>query len=204
MGMKGTRGGASEPAVVLEKKQAVLLMCRILGAYYAEKGYAVSRECGVPTLSEDKNGKVWERIGNPQRADFIAINKKRTEVVIVETKSCPADFLSDDKWPNYMRNCTKFYFAADPSTAEYIKKALENHELKDKVGVIALDVGIGYPRWKYRPRFIQMSKKHPLGVPVEELLWRMAARNSGFTWAGGLETGNAFEHREALTLEAGL
>ena len=75
MGMKGTRGGASEPAVVLEKKQAVLLMCRILGAYYAEKGYAVSRECGVPTLSKDQSGKVWERIGNPQRADFIAINK---------------------------------------------------------------------------------------------------------------------------------
>ena len=201
MGMTGIRGQKTPPSVVLETRQRVLFMQRILGQYYAKKNYAVSRECGIPTLIEDTDGTVRERIGNPQRADFIAINKKRTGVVIVETKSGPADFLSDDKWHDYFRNCTKFYFAANASTAEYIRAAIEKDEAAPYVGIIVLPETPDVPKYKLEPRFLKPCRKRPLGVPVEELLWRMAARNSGYTWTGELESGNAFEHREVVTLD---
>lgn len=204
MGMQGIRGQKTPPPVVLETRQRVLFMHRILGQYYAKKNYAVSRECGIPTLIEDTDGTIRERIGNPQRADFIAINKKCTEVVIVETKSGPADFLSDDKWHNYFRNCTKFYFAADASTAEYIRAAIENDEAAPYVGIIVLPESPDLPKYKLEPRFLKPCRKRPLGVPVAELLWRMAARNSGYTWTGELESGNAFEHRQSLSLGEGL
>ena len=176
MGMKGIRGQKTPPPVVLETRQRVLFMQRILGQYYAKKNYAVSRECGIPTLLEDTDGTIRERIGNPQRADFIAINK----------------------------NCTKFYFAADASTAEYIRAAIANDETAPYVGIIVLPESPDLSKHKLVPRFLKSCRKRPLGVSVEELLWRMAARNSGYTWTGELESGNAFEHREVVTLDNGL
>ena len=122
----------------------------------------------------------------------------------METKSGPADFLSDDKWHDYFRNCTKFYFAADASTAEYIRAAIANDETAPYVGIIVLPESPDLSKHKLVPRFLKSCRKRPLGVSVEELLWRMAARNSGYTWTGELESGNAFEHREVVTLDNGL
>lgn len=204
MGSRGIRGQKTPDVVPLPTKERVLFMQRLLGKYYAEKGYAVSRECGIPTLLEDTDGTVRERIGNPQRADFIAVNKKRTEVVIVETKSGPADFLADDKWRNYFRNCTKFYFACDRATALYIEKVLTDDPLMPYVGLIVLAESPDVPAYQLEPWFMKPARKRKLGVPVAELLWRMAARNSGFSWMGELESGNSFEHRKPLSLETAL
>lgn len=65
-------------------------------------------------------GRVFEGLGyctiqemtlaNARRADVCALGQKGM-IVIVEIKSSVADFRSDQKWPDYLPYCDKFYFA---------------------------------------------------------------------------------------------
>ena len=48
-----------------------------------------------------------------RRADIVALNNAG-EIIIVEIKSGRADFRSDQKWPDYLDFCDRFYFAVDP------------------------------------------------------------------------------------------
>lgn len=64
---------------------------------YAQLGYACLAEV---------------TLANGRRADVMALGPKG-EVVIVEVKSCLADFASDAKWPEYAPYCDRFYFAVD-------------------------------------------------------------------------------------------
>lgn len=52
------------------------------------------------------------RLNGGRRADVLAVDEVGT-VVIVEVKSCAADFRSDRKWPEYRDWCDGFYFAVD-------------------------------------------------------------------------------------------
>lgn len=52
------------------------------------------------------------RLANGRRADVLAVDEAGT-VVIVEVKSCVADFRTDQKWPEYRDWCDAFYFAVD-------------------------------------------------------------------------------------------
>lgn len=45
-----------------------------------------------------------------RRADIVALNDVG-EFVIVEIKSCRADFRADQKWPEYLDFCDRFFFA---------------------------------------------------------------------------------------------
>ena len=206
MGMRGVRGGTPPKEVrSVTKREWALWMCRVLGRYYSKKGYAVSRECSIPTLVTRPDGTTYEKVGNPKRADFMAISKKLEEVVMVETKSSRADFLSDDKWHEYLRCCTKLYFAADKKTAEYIVEKLKDHEHGKTVGVIVIpEDTTATMAYQQEPHVIKAARKRKLGVPVSDLLWRMTARNSGFTWTGIYQSGNAFEHHETKLLGADL
>lgn len=47
---------------------------------------------------------------NGRRADVLAIDG-RGRFLLVEVKSCRADFRSDNKWPDYLEFCDFFYFA---------------------------------------------------------------------------------------------
>lgn len=49
-------------------------------------------------------------LANYRRADVCGLGQKG-EIVIVEVKSSVADFRSDQKWPEYLPYCDKFYFA---------------------------------------------------------------------------------------------
>ena len=49
-------------------------------------------------------------LGNGRRADVVGLSAKG-ELWIVETKSCLADFAVDEKWPEYLDYCDRFYFA---------------------------------------------------------------------------------------------
>lgn len=150
-------GSAAAPA--LSKKERVLMMSRYLGTYFAYKAYAVVRECTLPTVRVQKNGRVsidrWEKV----RADLIAINHKH-QTVIVETKSCPSDFRSDEKWESYLPLCNKFYFAADPKTAEYIRAAIVERKMK----------GVGSSPWKrsigcgFLKTFVSFARRAPTTV----------------------------------------
>lgn len=48
-----------------------------------------------------------------RRADVAALNAKG-ELLIVEIKSSLADFRVDEKWPDYLAYCDRFYFAVPP------------------------------------------------------------------------------------------
>jgi len=49
-------------------------------------------------------------LGTGRRADILAL-KSNGRFAIVEIKSGLADFRSDQKWPDYLAHCDRFYFA---------------------------------------------------------------------------------------------
>lgn len=48
-------------------------------------------------------------LGNGRRADIAAL-APNGEIWIVETKSCLADYAVDQKWPDYLDYCDRFFF----------------------------------------------------------------------------------------------
>lgn len=48
-------------------------------------------------------------LGNGRRADIAGL-AAGGEIWIVETKSCLADFAVDQKWPDYLDYCDRFFF----------------------------------------------------------------------------------------------
>jgi hypothetical protein len=69
-------------------------VCRMLG------------ELGLGTLTEFS-------LPNGRRADVIGVDRNG-RFVIVEVKSCAADFLSDGKWEDYLDYCDRYFFAVAP------------------------------------------------------------------------------------------
>ncbi len=49
-------------------------------------------------------------LANGRRADVMAVGPQG-EIWIVETKSCQADYDCDEKWPEYLEFCERFFFA---------------------------------------------------------------------------------------------
>jgi len=52
-------------------------------------------------------------VGSGRRADIVALGAAG-EVIIVEIKSGPRDFLSDAKWQAYLPHCDRFFFGVGP------------------------------------------------------------------------------------------
>ena len=50
------------------------------------------------------------RLDNGRRADVFGLNTKG-DIAIVEIKLSVANFRSDEKWPEYLPHCNRFYFA---------------------------------------------------------------------------------------------
>lgn len=67
---------------------------------------------------------------NGRRADVAGLDR-RGDIVIVEVKSSVADFQGDNKWPDYLDHCDRFYFAVD--------EAFPNDILPDDQGLIIAD-----------------------------------------------------------------
>ncbi len=117
------------------------------------------------------------RFWTKQRADFVAVNKMH-DVVIVEMKSCWADFATDRKWRGYLPHCNKFYFGADTETAKRIAEDLNSDMEEKRVGVIAFE-----PRGEsFRMKFLRPACNYAREVPVFYMLWQMAARAFDFPW----------------------
>jgi hypothetical protein len=53
------------------------------------------------------------RLPNGRRADLMALGPKG-EILIVEVKSGPEDYLADHKWGDYLPYCDLFFFAVAP------------------------------------------------------------------------------------------
>lgn len=172
-----------------EKRARIFWMSRDLASYYARKGFAVSREVGLPLYYGDERVPGFTK----QRADFIAVQGRTDQVVIVETKSCLQDFTSDEKWRGYLKHCNKFYFCADENTAAKIAELLKDDPEAKGVGVISFPWN---PDNK-NMNFIRPAKTYERQTPLEPLLWQMAARNSGYSMVGLCRKNGVFwEDRE--------
>jgi hypothetical protein len=59
------------------------------------------------------------RVGLGRRADVAALDVAG-RFVIVEIKSSAADFRADDKWPEYLPYCDRYFFAVPPGFPEHV------------------------------------------------------------------------------------
>jgi hypothetical protein len=73
---------------------------------------------------------------NSRRADLMGVNAKG-EVIVVEIKCARGDLLSDQKWPEYLDYCDRFFWAV-PSGFDY--SPIEGAAfLPERTGLIVAD-----------------------------------------------------------------
>jgi hypothetical protein len=72
-------------------------------------------------------------LGNGRRADLVAIDRAGA-IVLVEVKSCRADFVADRKWQEYLGYCDRFYFAVGPDFPRAFLPPEEGVILADRFG----------------------------------------------------------------------
>ena len=106
---------------------------------------------------------------NGRRADLMGIDPKG-RVVIVEIKVSRADLLGDNKWPDYLDHCDRYYWGLPPSLD---RAPLEGENfMPESCGVIVADA--------YDGEILRPAPTHPLAAArrkVEvELLARTALR----------------------------
>jgi hypothetical protein len=81
------------------------------------------RSAGFATLTEFT-------LSSGRRADIIAVNGEGL-IWIVEIKSSPEDFRSDDKWPEYREYCDRLFFA--------IPQSMDQDMMPAEAGLIVAD-----------------------------------------------------------------
>lgn len=69
-------------------------------------------------------------LANGRRADVMALTPNG-EIWIVETKSCLADYACDEKWPEYLEYCDRFFFG--------VTEAFPRDLIPDDAGLIVAD-----------------------------------------------------------------
>lgn len=84
---------------------------------------------------------------NSRRADVLALGSSG-DLVIVEVKSGPADFLSDGKWPDYTGYCDRFYFGVDADFPQ--------HLIPEPIGLIVADA--------HESVVVREARAHPLAA----------------------------------------
>jgi hypothetical protein len=125
---------------------------------FVKGGYSCTEELGVLT---------W---GN-RRADLIG-NRINGDVVIVEVKSCVADFRTDDKWNSYLNLCDRFYFCFTEKTWSKIKQTAElMNRLGPQVGIIIVQRSTGYARIVRPSKNTRMTDANRIAI-LARLGWR--------------------------------
>ncbi|WP_395647120.1 MmcB family DNA repair protein [Terricaulis sp.] len=69
-------------------------------------------------------------LANGRRADIMALTPQG-EIWIVETKSCLADYACDEKWPDYLDYCDRFFFG--------VTEAFPHDLIPEEAGLIVAD-----------------------------------------------------------------
>jgi hypothetical protein len=69
-------------------------------------------------------------LANGRRADVMALTASG-EIWIIETKSCLADYACDEKWPDYLDYCDRFYFG--------VTEEFPRHLIPEDAGLIVAD-----------------------------------------------------------------
>ena len=115
--------GVAKSTPSLSRKDTAPHIKNLIQKFYARKNFSSHFEIGVVPRGS-------------YQADIVALNMKR-HILIIEVKSCWADFQTDNKkgkWRNYLQYCDQFYFAF---TLEIWDK------VKDRVLPIIKDSGAG-------------------------------------------------------------
>ncbi|WP_271079144.1 MmcB family DNA repair protein [Aurantiacibacter sp. MUD61] len=90
---------------------------------------------------------------NGRRADLMGIDAKG-KIVIVEIKTARADLLGDEKWPDYLDFCDRFYWGLPP---ELDRAVLEGEDYRpDCCGIIVAD--------EYDAEIVRPAPSHPLAA----------------------------------------
>ncbi len=97
-------------------------------------------------------------LASGRRADLLAVSRKGA-IWIVEIKSSRADFLADQKWPEYRIYCDRLFFATLPD--------VDGGLFPQDAGLIIADA--------YDAAMIRSAPEHPLpGATRKALLARVA------------------------------
>lgn len=107
----------------MNRREKADLLKEMASAYFNRKRYAVFHE--VVLRSWRTGLRVREC-----RADVVALNT-RGDIVVVEVKSCTADYASDTKWEHYFSYANYVYFCIPPEMK--VPQALLDHP---KVGLL--------------------------------------------------------------------
>ncbi|TNE67097.1 MAG: DNA repair protein MmcB-related protein [Alphaproteobacteria bacterium] len=103
---------------------------------------------------------------NGRRADIVGVGKAG-ELVVVEVKSCLADFRSDSKWPEYLDYGDRFYFAVD---ADFPRAVLEEEtSLPGCTGIIIADQYGGDIVREAAPRSVNAARRRKLTLSIARL-----------------------------------
>jgi hypothetical protein len=76
-------------------------------------------------------------LSDGRRADIVALRSDGT-ILIVEVKSCVADFRTDNKWRDYAAHCDRLYFAISEATPAEIMPEEAGLILADRFGAAIL------------------------------------------------------------------
>lgn len=102
-------------------------------------------------------------LADGRRCDVMALDE-RGDIVIVEIKSCAADFRGDDKWSDYRQWCDRFYFA--------VLSEFPQDLIPEDCGLILAD--------RFGAECVRESMEHRLNAPRRKALTLRFARCSAF------------------------
>lgn len=78
----------------------------------SDAAVAITRGARRMLAERGLRGLVEFPLANGRRADILALGPDG-DVTIVEVKSGAIDYKTDQKWPDYLEFCDRFYFAVD-------------------------------------------------------------------------------------------
>ena len=104
---------------------------------------------------------------NHRRADLMGINDKG-EIIIVEIKCSRADLLGDQKWPEYLDYCDRFFWAVDADFPTGL--------LPEDTGLILADA--------YGAEILRMGAETPLAAARRKVLVQKFARHAALRLQG--------------------
>lgn len=141
---------ASRAGIALQLKEAA-------ANYFFRYHYSCTYELGLT---------AWGR----RRADLVA-SKINGNIVLVEAKSCVADFVSDCKWTEYIKYADKTYLAFTEKTWADLKAKDMLDRIPVGVGVLVLDSKSGYMKAVRKATNNVLSSETRLKV-LARLAWR--------------------------------
>lgn len=142
----------------MNRKEATQYITCTVRDYLKSHGYSVYLELGVETLGS-------------RRADVLALNHE-PELLLVEVKSCAADWRQDTKWMEYVDSCNRMYLAISDKfyRSKVGKDAVE--AMRDKgCGVMVINKDAETLKVKVKAVRREIESNH-----LQFLLTRMAYR----------------------------